>query len=296
MRACVRVKTPDGREVELGHGDLIGRVFSAALRLDDARVSEAHALVSLRGDSLKLLALRGVFAVDGKRRHDVVLRPGLRVLLAEDLALDVLSVELPDSVLALRGEGLPDSVLSGLCSLVVEDRPRLEPRYVGAAQAWIWGAGDGWLLQRPGSEPTPLRAGDEFEAAGRQFTAVEVPLTSAAGAATRLGMTAPLRIVAQYDTVQIHREGRSPLVLSSGAAKLISELVALGGPASWAVVAGELWPEESEPQVLRQRLDAVVARLRKRLRKAGIRPDLIRSGGGQLELLLGKDDSVEDKT
>ena len=38
------------------------------LHVDDARVSEAHALVSLRGRELQLLALRGRFAVDSTPR------------------------------------------------------------------------------------------------------------------------------------------------------------------------------------------------------------------------------------
>ena len=40
-------------------------MWSAALHLDDPRVSEAHAMVSIRGSELKLLALRGRFQIDG---------------------------------------------------------------------------------------------------------------------------------------------------------------------------------------------------------------------------------------
>ena len=64
MRAFVRFRLPEGNSVELGHGDLIGRLWSAALPIADARISEADAMVSLRGQELKLLALRGRFALN----------------------------------------------------------------------------------------------------------------------------------------------------------------------------------------------------------------------------------------
>ena len=52
MRASVRLRLPDGTIETLYAGDLIGRTWAAALRLDDPDVSEAHAMVSLRGERL----------------------------------------------------------------------------------------------------------------------------------------------------------------------------------------------------------------------------------------------------
>jgi pSer/pThr/pTyr-binding forkhead associated (FHA) protein len=49
MLATVRLRLPDGSTTTLAPGDIIGRMASAALVLDDGRVSEAHAMVSLRG-------------------------------------------------------------------------------------------------------------------------------------------------------------------------------------------------------------------------------------------------------
>ena len=67
--ATVYLLTPDGEEHALIPGDLIGRMHTAALHLDDGRVSEAHAMVSLRDGSLRLLSLRGGFSVGrGSRR------------------------------------------------------------------------------------------------------------------------------------------------------------------------------------------------------------------------------------
>ena len=92
MRACVRLRGPDDRWFELVPGDVIGRLASAAMPLDDARVSEAHAMISLREGEIRLIALRGLFAVDGHPVSEVSLRPGLEILLAQDLAIEVVEI------------------------------------------------------------------------------------------------------------------------------------------------------------------------------------------------------------
>ena len=63
QRPHVRITMTDGSIRELEHGDLIGRLWSAALVIDDPRISEAHALVSLREGGFWLLSLRRKIAV-----------------------------------------------------------------------------------------------------------------------------------------------------------------------------------------------------------------------------------------
>ena len=297
MRASVRLRTPDGQEAELCHGELIGRAWTSALRLDDGRVSEAHAMVSLRGEALKLLALRGVFAVDGVRRTKVTLCRGLVVHLAEDLPLEVLDVQLPAQVLAVQGDGLPRTVLSGVCSIVVDPRPSVQQGYVRGAAARMWPGPDGWTVEVPGSPPRPLEAGQAIEAEGLRARAVAVALSEAEVGATRRsgGLQSPLRLVARYDSVHLHRDGRPPVVLSGLAARLVSELVAMDGPVPWDVLACQLWPRVDDKHVRRRRLDLTLSRLRRRLADAGVRRDLLRSdGAGHVELVLDADDTVED--
>ena len=53
MHAFVRFQTADGEQHDVPHGGIVGRLGIAALRLGDARISEAHALVSLRGGALR---------------------------------------------------------------------------------------------------------------------------------------------------------------------------------------------------------------------------------------------------
>jgi hypothetical protein len=295
MYAWVELRLPDGTLRELGHGDLIGRLWSAALLIDDARVSEAHALVSLRGGDLKLLALRGRLLVDGRPVGDVALVPGLRVGLAEGLDLEVVSVERPADALAVEGDGLPRQALAGVCSLLTRPRPRLAAGQVAGAAAHFWSAGDDWRLQLAGEAPRPLRAGDAWTADGREFRAVRLALAEA-GTARTLG-TGPLRIVAQYDSVHLHADGRPPLALGGLPARILSELVAIGGPAPWDVVAAEVWRDTTERAQLRTRWDVALTRLRRRLDAAGVRADLVRTdGSGYVELFTHPHDVVEDRT
>lgn len=298
MRAFTRLLLPDDKAVELGHGDIIGRLWSAALSIPDPRVSEAHAMVSLRGQDLVLLALRGRFAVEGKSRSSLVLEPGQVIALAEGLELRVQEVSLPAAVFAIEGDGLPRVAVTGVCSLLTRPRPELVPRLAPDAPAHIWGDGEGWCLSMGGVSRT-IKPGDAWTLDGRQFQAVALSLDGAARTATHLdgAVSRPLRIVARFDTVHIHPEGAEPLPLSGLAARLISEVVSFDGPVPWEVLARELWPDEDDAHLLPHKLDVTLSRVRARLRDAGIRPDLVRSDGfGNVEIFLHGGDQVQDRT
>ncbi len=298
MSAFVRVRRPDGTTATLAPGDLVGRLGSAALHLHDARISEAHALVSLRGQELKLLALRGRFAVDGKVADEVVLKPGLAVEFAPGLVVDVVEVVVPAEVLALRGDGLPRQLLAGVCSLYVESEPRLLPRYAGDAAAWIWSIGGSWAV-KVGDGPTrPFAAGDVIEVAGRRFEAVSVALSEAGRDATRAGgLRPPLRIEARFDSVQILRDGLPTFAVGGIGARIVSELVAFDGPVHWQVVAAEIWTDEADAMQLRRRWDVALSRLRGKLRHARLPVDLVRADhNGYVELLREAGDVVVDRT
>ena len=113
MDPFVVLRLPDGSRATLRHGDLVGRLETAALHIADPRISEAHAMVSLRGATLKLLALRGRLAVEGFAVRDVELVAGLTIALAGEVALVVERVGLPEQILGLaigsdRARGDPD--------------------------------------------------------------------------------------------------------------------------------------------------------------------------------------------
>ena len=298
MRAFVRVRLPHGQTAVLGPGDMIGRLATATLQLDDARISEAHAMVSLRGRDLKLLALRGLFAVEGKPCDELSLRPGLTFELARGVALSVEEVQLPESLLAIEGSGLPRQILIGSCSLVVQPRPQLVPRYQGDADAHLWDNGDSWRIRLAEREPQDFVPGQSWLIRDIPFWAVAVALESVGRNITAMegAIHPPLHIVANFDTVHIHVEGKLVVTLDGISARIVSELIAVKGPASWALIAGQIWADEPNRTGLRRRWDISLARLRRKLRECRVRPDLIRAGGtGQVELLLASGDRVEDR-
>lgn len=296
MRVEALFRLPTGESATLGHGELIGRLWSARLQLDDPRVSEAHAMVSLRGGELRLVGLRGRIGVGGHWLGEVELTPGLVVSLAPGLDLTVEDVTLPEAVLALEGDGLARQVLHSACSLVLRPRPSLEPSVHPAAAAVIWSSGLGFTLRLGSEPPRPLLPGDAFTVEGRTFRAVAVPTVASitdATAASRLA--GPLRIVARYDTVHIARDGET-VVITGLSARILSELIAAGRPMSWEALAGELWGHDEGRDSLRRKLDVAMFRLRDRLRRARVRPDLVRaSGTGVFEVVLHPRDVTVDE-
>lgn len=299
VRAYALLRAPDGAFHELVHGDIVGRLWSAAMPLDDARVSEAHAMVSLRERELRLIALRGGLALEGRPVNEVTLQAGMEIMLARGLCIAVERVHLPGLVLGLEGPRLVRQVLPPVASLVAREGLRLVSGYVEPAAAWIWCTGASWRL-RVGDQPArALEPGEVLTLAGEVVRTVAVPLDAAGQAPTRGGggIEAPLRIHACFDTVHVHREGATVLVLGGLQARIVSELVALGGPAHWTVLAGLLWPRDPEPETMRSRFDVALSRLRRKLRDAHVRTDLVHTdGAGQVELLLYPHDVVQDRT
>lgn len=299
VRAYATLRAPDGSLHELVHGDFVGRLWSAAMPLDDARVSEAHAMVSLRERELRLIALRGGLALDGRPVNEVTLRAGVEVMLARGLTIAVQSVHLPGLVLGLEGERLVRQALPPVASLVADGGLRLVAGYVERARAWIWCTGASWRARVGDGAPRTLEPGDALVIDGEHVRAVAIPLDAAGQAPTHVGggVEAPLRIEACFDTVHVHREGATVLVLGGMQARIVSELVALGGPTHWTVLAGLLWPRGLEPETTRSRFDVALSRLRRKLRDARVRTDLVHTdGAGQVELLLYPHDVVQDRT
>lgn len=297
MRPSARFKTTDGRVTELGHGDLVGRLESAALYIDDPRVSEAHAMVSLRGTALKLLALRGRFTVRGKPLAAVELTPGLVVDLARGLTLEVVDVTLPDRVLGLRVAGMEVRVLAGVCSLFGGAKAELRAGFHADALAHVWARAAGLQVRRREGPDVTLRAGDTATVDGVAVEVVEMALEADGQYVTtaRGAVAAPLELVTRYASAHIFREHEPALVLSGISARILSELVAFGVPAPWATVACEIWPDE-EPDAVRAKWDVNLGRLRKKLEDARIRGDLVYSDGrGNVELRLERGDVARDE-
>lgn len=296
MYAFVLVETADGRRVRLGHGDFIGRLWSATLAVDDPRVSEAHAMVSLRLGELRLLALRGRFFVGRKRVADIRLTAGLELTLTKETRLRVLEVVLPRQLLGVEGDDLPRQILPGVCGLMLEPRPTLVAPMPADPDVAFWNNGSGWRFRPRASAAAALLDGDEWRVGDHTFRAVAMEMSSLGDGATMVdgGLEQPLTIVANYDTVHIHSGRPKPAVISGIGARLLSELALIGGPVEWRILAREVWGDLAEGS-LRRRLDVAANRLRTRLRELGVRPDLIRATGtGHYELFLHQRDQVQE--
>jgi hypothetical protein len=287
-----------GLDVEhvVGHGDLIGRTPTAAVVVDDPRVSEAHAIVSLRRGELHLLSLRRMVLVAGAPVADVVLEPGLVVTLADELAFTVAEVVTPHEVLGVTMPSGEVQLLPQVASLTTSP-PRLHSKVVPDAAATLWAIGDEWKV-RVGARVLTVEPDLDVDLDGARFRFTLVPLAKAGAASTEGtgAVAAPIRLVAFYDSVQIYQRNRKVHTVGGTGARILSELVAHKGPTHWEVLAREIWPDEADAMQLRHRWDVTLARLRARLRAAGIRQLFHADGSGQLALDLYAGDLVEDRT
>ncbi len=296
VQTYVVLRTPTGAFVELVPGDLVGRAAGAALQLDDGRVSEAHAMISLREGQLQLLPLRGALALGGEPVSHVVLRAGVVIDLALGVHVTVTEVHLPDEVLGIEGDTLPRQMLPSVASILDDGRLRIVTGWREDAAAHLWITGDEFHV-RVGADTQSVTFGDTLTFGSRKLSFIAIPLGEAGPRTTRrLGdFGEPLHLVSRFDTVQIHRDGRAPVIFSGMQARCLSELVSIDGPVAWTVLTAELWPNEDDASVRRGRLDALLLRIRRRLRAVGLRTDLVRTdGAGTLEIVRYPNDRIED--
>lgn len=295
-------RLPDETLIKAPPGAILGRLSSATVRIDDPRVSEAHALVSLRGSELKLLSLRGGLRVDGQKAADVPLAAGQQVQLARGVTLQVVAVNLPNAIIALqivsmgRPFGEQVQLTRSVYSIVPQPEPAIEPRFVQGAPAHVWNTSDGWCIRLAGQERSQIEPGGSWEVAGFTVRAEVVPLPEAGISETIVSDRAypTLQIIDRDGTIHVHREDQPSLILNGKPAQIISELIMMEVLAPWYVVAGEIWPRTSDTKVLRRNWDQCLNRLRRKLRDAGIRDNLVHADGtGNIELFLLPGDTVE---
>lgn len=284
-----------GRRHILLPGNLIGRAVMAACKLDEPRISEAHAMLSLRGGELRLLALRGSLSLDGVEDDDFPLEPDQEITLAEGVSLRVASVVLPEKVLALTVGGQVWPLRATSYSLLLVPQPQLVPRYLPAAAARVWSAAEGWSLQVGDAPARMIRPGRSWSVGAHTVSATMVE-TRQLSASTTMGGPDPLRLVVRFTTVHIHRPRREPALIDGLPGRLLSELALSGSPVPWEPLAREIWSDEPSRRKLRKRWDRVRQRLTATLRDNGIRDDLVRTDhSGNFEVLLLPGDAVVDE-
>ena len=282
-------------------GCILGRLPGAGVHVPDPRVSEAHALVSIRDGQLRLLTLRGKLLFQGEAVESVALEQGRLLELVAGVQVFVEDVQVASHTLMLCGaDPGPQEISSATYSLVLTDRGslRLVPEYVDGAPAHLWRSGDELWFRLNGKEPEPLKVGKRWVLPGGTVHVVAIPtagtLETVAGEPRE---DEPLTIIARYTTVHLRR-GKAVCVVTGRPAALLSELVRFGGkPVPWDTVAGEIWGTAVDRITLRQSWDRTLGRLREQLRVAEIRDDLVHPDGtGNIELVLRSGDQLVDET
>ncbi len=289
---------PDGTSVSLVPGDFIGRSETAALALNDPRVSEAHAYVSLRRGQLFLLSLRRMVAIKGKKVSAIRLEKGLSVEFAPGLYLRVGNVQFPPSVLGIQAPGLAPRPLSPVCSLYDNPSPEIIGRFEPEAPAHLWFVGSRLALTIYGKQhESMLCPGDKIRVGSTEYELLMIAAqTGKPSTAVDGSLLTPLHIVAFYDSVEIRRGDCETLTFGGIGARILCELVAVNTPVSWRSLARELWPTSFGEVDLRRKWDAGLARLRRKLRTHGIRGDLIAAdGSGCVRLSLCDGDVAVDE-
>ena len=295
--AQVTVRINGGPERVILPGEFIGRSRFAAVHVDDPAISEAHALVSLRGSTLRLLALRGRFRLHEREVVEAELVSGQRISLAPGITMDICDVELPDAILAVESDAVGVFVAPPVASFVrgtTGPRPGWKPD----ADAVIWHCNDSLRLRVADAPDRTLHPGDRFEAGGVEWRVCLTPLAEAnlTPTAAARGDTTPLVLVVRFDTVHVWA-GERVTPIDGMPGRIVSELALIGAPIEWYQVARTIWPDEPDEERLRVLWDGALGRLRRRLRATGVRSDLVRmDGGGHVELLLGPNDRVQDES
>lgn len=288
----VVLEADDGAQFRVVAGDLLGRSPRSAVPLQDPRVSEAHALVSLRGDGFVLLGLRGTVWTGVRWGAEVPLVEGRSVRLADGIEFLVRHVQLPHAMLALQG--FPDGLVvlnAPVWSLFVAPL-RAHPGFDGTARAWVWSSDGPWWRRSGEGEVVPLDVGDRFEVGTHLLDVVGVAVNEGrvTQTATERGQHPPLDIVIGEALTRIRMAGRETTI--GGRPHDILRHTALltrhQDSVHWTEVAQCIWRVNPTPHNwYRNR-----TRLAAMLREAGLPHQLYQMHQGRVRLHLRPEDRL----
>lgn len=198
--ACVLLTTAEGARHVLLPTAIIGRLAKADLQLHDPTVSEAHALISLRGGEVRLLALRGGLVVDGVPCREIALRRG-QVVEIGAVTLRVTSVTLPTHELALRqGQRLVRLRDAGWLSEDLTVRPTPQQ---GAP--YLYPTDEGWSARWGTGLDVPLHEGDHVGGAAVVLLALSPIATTLGGGRAATDR----RLVLGHLVAKLEKRGRT---------------------------------------------------------------------------------------
>lgn len=296
MRAIAVFKISGQNELTvLGPGDIIGRSEWAALSLEDPRISEAHALVSLRGQSLKLLALRGRFRHQGVVCSEVELQAGVMIELADGVCLHCQEVSLPDTLPGLAVDTLPVIPLTSTISVFLTHPPNIHHGYHPEADLSLWSFGESWRIMHQNQPPQAIQIGDTWHVKGIDIRIEPVSSTVLNHPVTRSSLRLAMTLEVRGDVVRIVRKNESPLLVS-GIPGRIFAAVLKEGPLHWLDVVERVWPNDMSLEIaMRRRFDRGLSRLRTCLGPvlSDDEPLVILDGAGILTIKLDENDRIE---
>tara|TARA_R110002096_G_scaffold401386_4_gene598247 strand:+ start:11380 stop:12279 length:900 start_codon:yes stop_codon:yes gene_type:complete len=292
---AVLVLESTGEAFEVGPGEIIGRSDSAALCVRDPRISEAHAMVSLRGQSLMLLPLRGRLWKGEKIASEIPLEAGLTIELAPELKLRCEEVSLSSTLLGISVPGLPSLCLTSTLSLLASSPPKVVRGYVANADAVFWTVGPIWYLSHPSGEQQRISLGDVITIKDLQVEVVPIAVDAASKAKTQHARRA-LTLLLCGEAVQVDRPGGASVLIGGIPGRILAALLRAGRPLHWQSISAEVWEGELATELaLRKRFDVSLARLRTRLAPlCGKNESLVvLDGAGTVALNLADSDQIE---
>lgn len=299
MRAHITCHLSNSEErFSLGIGDLIGRSEQAALCLDDPRISEAHALLSLRGGALVLLALRGRFRHRGQVIAELELRPGMAIELYKNFWLHCDEVFVPGKLMGLEIPGLATTTLTHTSSLFFDhdtERFSLQHGHIAQADAVFWSLSDTWSYRKKDGITHELEPGDVIEIKGAMIRCVQIPLDDVGVLRTRQVRRPPLRLEVFDKGVKISANVHERAAMLSGIpGKILASISTCEHPVPWQQIARLVWLEDrSYESALRRRFDVGLLRLRDKLQQLDLPHDIVRmDGSGLVGIFLEPEDQI----
>lgn len=269
----------------------MGRLRGAAIRIQDPRVSEAHALITLRGAQFVMLALRGrLRLVGGEARGRIDLQAGQRIELNEGVEVVVDAVAISPTLLAILGlEPDPVPLLSPEISLV-GDPLHLVPHNHGDAVLRVWRSQAQWWIGPPAGAPAPLRVGHRQEVDGHElrWELVSTSLVSVDPTTLR-EFWPPLEVdvFGQHTELLLRGEGTPHRLTGNlhSMVRWVATMARLGHAVHWLEVAKRIWRVNHT----RANWYRTLGRLKGKLRDLRLPENLVETKAGLVRLALRPD-------
>ena len=285
--------------VDVFAGDIVGRLRSASLQISHPQISEAHAMLSLRGQRLVLIALRGALGGAGQGAEEIPLETGQTIVLNEEVSLEVIKIELPQRVVGFQWAGQPAVAPAGAVFSVFATDSQLRPGFHADADAHVWRDHNGcWSLQI-GQAPSVAVAvgGEPWSIVGRPLRAVWIELGQLESPRTE-GRSPVLTISGSQTHLQVSSRGGKLAEISGQGARILWELALhheRGAPfADWELIADQLWGARLNRRSKRARWDMAIKRLRNSLLSLDLERELVQSdGAGACGLVLRPGDRID---